>query len=158
MANVPAWITAEEKHAEQEKARADTHAQSVIQDSFKIAKEGPAFWKELMEKLKENTDALSRLNLSGSTSVMTPADQRTEHRCRVQVTHSGADQTYTDLFYMPGSTSIRCWTPVGPQDDFAFVLPSGEIAVAQGTDPAMNASYMAQYLVKSMANHVRRKR
>jgi len=159
MVNVPDWITAEEKQAERQKAETEAHGQKVIEDSFRIAKEGPVFWKELMEKLKENTDALSRLNLSGSASVMTPADERSEHKCRVEAINSGVDRTYTDLFYRPGSTSIRCWTPTGPQDDFVFIVPgNGAIAVMQPGEPVMNASQMAEFVVRNMANHVRGKR
>jgi len=160
-ATIPEWIKAEQEREKRKQAADDARSQKAVETSFVISNVSEALWKELVAKLKENTDALHRVHLSGSTSLMTPADKQGEQRCRVQVTNLGIDQTYTDLFYTPKGTIIRCWTQAGQQDDFVFVILSGgELGIVRsgrGTDPAMNASYMAQTIVKTMADLVRRK-
>jgi hypothetical protein len=151
------WIEEEERQAKRKLASSEARSQAAIGDSLKIAKEGPAFWKDLLTNLKNNTDALPRIKLSGSASLVA-APERGEQTCRVQVINSGVDQTYTDLFYNLGGLEIRCRTLEGKEGHFAFrVLSGGDLAVVQDeTEPAMNASYMADFMVKRMAKMVRR--
>jgi hypothetical protein len=158
---IPEWIKAEQEREKTKQSAADARSLEVMEGSRTIANGSEAFWKDLLAKLKENTDALHHLKLSGSTSLMVPPSKGGEQTCRVQVVNSGIDETYTDLFCTPGGTRIRCWTPAGKQDDFVFVILSGgELGTVHGngTGPAVNPSYMAQVLVKAMADHVRRKR
>ncbi len=77
------WIKKEEAQTKQKKAASERGAQESLDASLKIAKEGPVFWKELLENLKENTDALPRIGLSGTTSV-TAAPERGQQSFRVQ--------------------------------------------------------------------------
>lgn len=162
--NIPSWIKAEQQQAEQQKAQQALAAQEALDTSTRIHSLSPAFWKELTEKLKENTDALPGVpnaHLFGSTSIMNPSDPRAEHRVRVQVANSGIDQVYTDFFYMPGSLRIRCSTIGGEQDDFNFGFlrnKANGLRVQQRGGAIMNAEQLAVFTVQSMANHVRKRR
>jgi hypothetical protein len=137
-----------------------TSESEEVPDSATIAAKGPAFWEELVQELKKNTDALHLRNLSGNTALMGPTgDPGGEQTCRIEVVNPGVDTVHTDLFYIPGSSHIRRWTPGNPNDMLQFaVLSGGAIGIVHGTDPGMTASHMAQEIVKGMADNVLQQR
>jgi hypothetical protein len=111
---MPDWINDDAERIKREKAASDARAQAAIDASFKIAKDGPSFWQQLLASLKENTNDLPKINLAGNTSSI-KAPEKGEQHCRVDISKPGATfpvSTYTDLFYTLGNTAIRAHTQV----------------------------------------------
>jgi hypothetical protein len=122
-------------------------------------KRAPTFWRELIDNLRNNTDNLPSIGLSGNTSLVSYL-QRGEQSCRVSVNKPGAFPTFThtNIFYTPGANSIRTSAPGNHEGEFVFrVLSSGEIgAIQYGIDTMpKDAPEMAAPIVERMATTVR---
>jgi len=157
--NEPDWIKNEAERTKREEEANDARAQDAIAASFRVAKEGPAFWQQLLAGLADNTNALPKIELAGRTSIIA-APEKGEQFCRVEVSKPGVfpNFTHTDLFYIPGAPVIRCRTLEGVEGGFVFrVLSSGEVVVVQDVDlMAMHPEQMAEFIVKRMATMIRR--
>jgi hypothetical protein len=70
MGNAPRWIASEAARAEQQRAASDARAQQAIEDSFKIAKEDPVFWKQLLGNLADNTNAFAENRTSMAARII----------------------------------------------------------------------------------------
>src|SRR5271156_2017418 len=111
---VPGWIKELESKAEAAKREREASAHRDIAAALVVNTEGPKFWHQLLRELAINAEALQRINIRGSSSE--PSDsQGGEQHCRVQLSLLGLfpAQTYTDLFYTPGDSKIRCHTLEG---------------------------------------------
>jgi len=99
------------------------------------------------------------MGLSGETSTVSDPQQG-EQSCRVSVNKSGTFPTFThtDIFYTPGTNSIRSRGLENHEGEFVFrVLSNGEIgAIQYGVDTVpKDASEMAASMVERMAMMVR---
>ena|SRR5579884_4026266 len=157
MGTTPQWIANEAARAEQQRVASEASAQQAIEDSFTIQKQGPAFWKELLESLTLNTDALPQLpdGFKGRTSRLG------DWQCQIEVSKTGMipNLRQINLFYNPGSPVIRaCANALDSQEvHFAFVVSrKGELCIRRETGPIMNASEMAESLTHGMVNALRR--
>jgi hypothetical protein len=157
---VPNWIKEMESEAELAKAQSEAAAQRQIAATLTVEAEGPEFWRQLHKELAINADALPKIGIRGTTSAFSYA-QGAEQHLRIDVALAGLfpNMTYTDLFYMPGSTEIRCHTLEGEVFSFAFcVLPNnkGIGVIPENHMTPINAEKMAEMIVKRMVNRVRK--
>jgi hypothetical protein len=156
---LPDWIGKEVEEANRRQEVNKTRARRSLEDSVTTSKKGPKFWQELIYNLRNNTDNLPSIGLSGDTSLVSYPPQG-EQSCRVSVNKSGAfpTVTHTDIFYTPGATSIRSRALGNHEGEFVFrVLSNGEIgAIQYGVDTMpKDASEMAASIVERMATMVR---
>jgi hypothetical protein len=159
---IPDWITKREleKTAEEDKAKEISRQQ--FEASKLVQQGGREFWQQLLNRLKINTDALQRLGdeLYGSTSPMGDPAGGGEVSCHIQVDRRsvrlGPELSQMNLFYQPGGHRIRRWYQNRPLDDIEL-RPSqeGVVAVVDESIP-MTSEELADSLVQSMAERVRR--
>jgi hypothetical protein len=157
---MPGWIGREVEEANRKLEVNKTRARKSLEHSSTTSKKGPKFWQELVYNLRNNTDNLSSIGLTGDTSLVSSA-QQAEQACRVSVNKSGTFPifTHTDVFYTPGANSIRSRALGNHEGEFVFrVLANGEIgAIQYGLDTMpKDASEMAASIVERMALMVRR--
>ena len=158
MDELPDWIGKEVEEANRKREMSQTRAQKSLEHSVTTSKKGPDFWQELIHNLRNNTDNLPSIGLSGDTSPVSDLQQG-EQSCRVSVNKSGAFPafTHTDIFYTPGANSIRSRGLGDHEGEFVFrVLSNGEIgAIQYGVDTMpKDASEMAASMVERMATTV----
>jgi hypothetical protein len=156
---LPDWIGKEVEEANRKREVNQTRARKSLEHSVTTSKKGPKFWQELIHNLRNNTDNLPSIGLSGDTSTVSNPQQG-EQFCRVSVNKSGAFPafTHTDIFYTPGANSIRSRGLENHEGEFVFrVLSNGEIgAIQYGVDTVpKDASEMAASMVERMATMVR---
>jgi hypothetical protein len=156
---LPDWIGKEVEEANRKREVCETRARKSLEHSVTISKKGPKFWQELIDNLRNNTDNLPSIELSGDTSLVSYPRQG-EQSCRVSVNKSGAFPTFThtDIFYTPGANFIRSRALGNHEGEFVFrVLSNGEIgAIQYGVDTMpKDASEMAASMVEHMATMVR---
>jgi hypothetical protein len=159
MNEVPRWIGREVEEANRKLDVNRTRTRRSLENSSTISKKGPNFWQELVYGLRNNTDNLPCIGLTGDTSLVSSPKQA-EQACRVSVNKSGAFPifTHTDIFYTSGANSIRSRTLGNHEAEFVFrVLSNGEIgAIQYGVDTMPKlASEMAATIVERMALMVR---
>jgi hypothetical protein len=157
---VPEWIKEMESQAELAKAQSEASAQRQIAASLTVGAEGPEFWRQLHKELAINANALPKIGIRGSTSAFSYAQGEEQH-VRVQVALMGLlpNMTYTDLFYMPGSTEIRCHTLEGEVFSFAFCVLTnnkGIGVIPENHMTPINAEKMAELIVKRMVSRMRK--
>ena len=155
----PGWIEKEVEEANRNQVVVKTRARRALEQSVTIGTKGPRFWQDLVEGLRNNTDNLSSIGLSGETCLVSQPQQG-KQSCRVSVFIGGSFPkfTCTDISYAPGSLAIRATTIGNHESEFAFrVLSSGELGAMQyGIDTIpRNASQMAAFIVEGMATLVR---
>jgi hypothetical protein len=156
---IPDWIGKEVEEANRKLEVNKTRARKSLEHSSTTRKKGPKFWQELLYNLRNNTDNLPSIGLTGNTSLVS-SPQKAEQTCRVSVNKSGAFPivTHTDIFYTPGENSIRSRALGNHEGEFVFrVLANGEIgAIQYGLDTMpKDASAMAASIVERMALIVR---
>ena len=159
MNEMPGWIGREVEEANRKLEVNKTRARKSLEHSSTTSKKGPKFWQELVCNLRNNTDNLPSIGLTGNTSLVSSPPQG-EQACRVSVNKSGAFPifTHTDIFYTPGANSIRSRALGNHEGEFVFrVLSNGEIgAIQYGVDTTpKGASEMAACIVEGMASIVR---
>jgi hypothetical protein len=157
--DLPDWIGKEVEEANRKQEVNKTRARRSLEHSVITSTNAPKFWQELINNLRNNTDNLPSIGLSGDTSLVS-YPQRGEQSCRVSVNKSGAFPTFThtDIFYTPGANSIRTRALGNHEGEFVFrVLSNGEIgAIQYGVDTMpKNALEMAASIVERMATMVR---
>jgi hypothetical protein len=157
--DLPDWIGKEVEEANRKQEVNKTRARRSLEHSVITSTKAPKFWQELINNLRNNTDNLPSIGLSGDTSLVS-YPQRGEQSCRVSVNKSGAFPTFThtDIFYTPGANSIRTRALGNHEGEFVFrVLSNGEIgAIQYGVDTMpKNALEMAASIVERMATMVR---
>jgi hypothetical protein len=155
---MPGWIGREVEEANRKLEVNRTGARKSLEHSSTTSKKGPKF-HELVYNLRNNTDNLPSIGLTGDTSLVS-SPQQAEQACRVSVNKSGAFPifTHTDIFYTPGANSIRSRAVGNHEGEFVFrVLANGEIgAIQYGVDTTpKDASEMAASIVERMALVVR---
>jgi hypothetical protein len=154
----PEWIEKEVEEENRKHLVVETRTRKSHEQSVTIGKKGSKFWQDLVKNLRNNTDNLPSIGLSGTTSLVSGPAQG-EQSCRVSVNRGGAlpTVTYTDICYAPGAMAIRRRSG-SHESEFAFrVLPSGELGAIQcgvDTQPRV-ASQMAAFIVEGMATLVR---
>jgi hypothetical protein len=156
---MPGWIGREVEEANRKLEVNKTRARKSLEHSSITSKKSPKFWQELVYSLRNNTDNLPSIGLTGDTSLVGSA-QQAEQACRVSVNKSGAFPmfTYTDIFYSLGASSMRCCALGNHEGEFVFrVLSNGELgAIQYGVDTMpKGASEMAASIVERMALMVR---
>jgi hypothetical protein len=156
---MPNWIGREVEEANRKLQVNQTRARKSLEHSAITSKKGPKFWQELVYNLRNNTDNLPSIGLTGDTSLVS-SPQQAEQACRVSVNKSDAfpTSTHTDIFYTPGANSMRSRALGNHEGEFVFrVLANGEIgAIQYGLDTRpKNASEMAASIVERMALIVR---
>jgi hypothetical protein len=156
---MPGWIGKEVEEANRKLEVNKTRARKSLEHSSTTSMKGPRFWQELVYNLRNNTDNLPSIGLTGDTSLVSSPPQG-EQACRVSVNKSGAFPTFThtDVFYTPGANSIRSLALGNHEGEFVFrVLSNGEIgAIQYGVDTMpKDASEMAASIVERMALMVR---
>ena len=159
MTELPDWIEKEVDEANREHKVSETRARKSLEYSMITRRKGPTFWQQLIVNLRNNTDNLPSIGLSGDTALVNYPKQG-EQSCRVSVTKPGASPkvTHTDIFYTPGATSIRSRTVGDHEREFVLrVLANSEIGAMQyGIDTKpRDASQMAAFMVQGMATMVR---
>jgi hypothetical protein len=156
---MPGWIGREVEEANRKLEVNKTRARKSLEQSTTTSKKGPKFWQELVYNLRNNTDNLPSIGLTGDTSLVS-SPQKAEQICRVSVNKPGAFpiSTHTDIFYTPGANSIRSRAVGNHEGEFVFrIFANGEIgAIQYGLDPMpKDASEMAASIVERMALIVR---
>jgi hypothetical protein len=156
---MPRWIGREVEEANRKLEVNKTRARKSLEQSSTTRKKGPKFWQELIYSLRNNTDNLPSIGLTGNTSLVS-SPQQAEQACRVSVNKPGAFPvfTHTDIFYALGANSIRSRALGNHEGEFVFrVLANGEIgAIQYGLDTIpKDASEMAASIVERMALIVR---
>ena len=156
---MPSWIGREVEEANRKLEVNKTRARKSLEQTSTTSKKGPKFWQELVYNLRNNTDNLPSIGLTGDTSLVSPP-QQAEQTCRVSVNKSGTVPifTHTDIFYTFGANSIRSRALGNHEGEFVFrVLSNGEIgAIQYGVDTMpKDASEMAARIVEGMALMVR---
>lgn len=159
MNEMPSWIGREVEEANRQLEVNETRARKSLEYSTTTRKRGPKFWQELVYNLRNNTDNLPSIGLTGDT-LLASSPQQAEQICRVSVNKSGAFPifTHTDILYTPGANSIRSRTLGNHEGEFVFrILANGEIgAIQYGLDTIpKDASEMAASIVERMALIVR---
>jgi hypothetical protein len=156
---MPGWIGREVEEANRRQEVNQTRARKSLEHSLTTRKKGPKFWQELVYNLRNNTDNLPSIGLTGETSLVS-SPQQAEQTFRVSVSKFGTSPivTHTDIFYTPGANSIRSRALGNHEGEFVFrVLSNGEIgAIQYGVDTMpKDASEMAARIVEGMALMVR---
>lgn len=159
MNDLPDWIGKEVEETNRKQEVNKIRARKSLEHSVTASKKGPKFWQELISNLRNNTDNLPSIGLSGDTSLV-GYPQQGEQSCRVSVSKSGAFPkfTHTDIFYTPGANSIRSRALGNHECEFVLrILSNGEIGTIQyGVDTTpKDASEMAASIVEGMATMVR---
>jgi hypothetical protein len=155
----PAWIEKEVEDENRQQSVIKTRSLKASEHSATICKKGPKFWQDLVDNLRNNTDNLPRIRLSGEIFPVRYS-KHGEQSCRVSVYIDGLRPrfTCTDIFYIPGAPAIRSTAIGNHESEFAFrVLLSGELGAIQcGVDTApRSASQLAAFIVEGMATLVR---
>jgi hypothetical protein len=150
---VPKWIKAEESQKPFKRAKEDGSALLAIRlGGFK-------FWREFLKNAAINVECLSRIELRGIMSDF-ESDPAKEQRCRIDVIFPTLrpNATFTDLFYVPGSSLIRTLTLEGDSLNYELcVLPDeqGIGVLAEDEAKPIDAEAMADRVVKAAAHRVR---
>jgi hypothetical protein len=159
---IPEWLKELENEADLDAARRDAAEQRAIAAQLALDTDGPEFWHQLLKGLSINSDALEKMKKVGVRGhASTFGNPRGgEQRCRVDIARTGImpKLTWTDLFYTPGDSAIRCHTLEGEVKNFAFcILPKrkGLGVLQDGEFAPMNAEEMAETIVMQMVSRVR---
>jgi hypothetical protein len=104
---IPSWIKKIKEEKEQDATRAEYEAQHAALAAKTIEADGPAFWKQLLEELEITVHSLPAIGVSAS---MSDLSKQTEEGCQISVARESAFPAiaYVNVFYAPGSNSIRC--------------------------------------------------
>jgi hypothetical protein len=121
----------------------------------RVEVEGQEFWKELLAKLKANTDGLGCLCARGNVAPFENANTG-EWSCRVNVFNElgSRGMTYTDLFYRPRGKKIRSLTMEGESLTYSFwISPEGRFGVVPSDGFSLKTeSEVANSIVEQMVD------
>jgi hypothetical protein len=157
---IPDWIKDLKASEDLARAEADSAAQQQCIAKLTVRAEGPEFVRQLVKELAFNTDSLAEIGLNGSTIANKCETPPPEQFWRVEVSFRAAfpRMTYTNLFYAPGDSAIRCHPMKGP----VFELPlcvrpmgGGIGVILEGSMTPATAEQAAQFVVQRMVRIVK---
>jgi hypothetical protein len=155
---IPKWIRKIKAQDDLTAAKIEGNTQRQLLALRSVQADGPAFWKQLLKELKIATDSLGLIELQGSLGTVGTALSGDEDARHIVVSLSALlpKQTYTNVFYKPGGSFIRCHTPEGGSVNLRLCLYEGSVRVlaADGRTP-MDAELCAQAIVQPMVVKVR---
>jgi|HubBroStandDraft_4_1064222.scaffolds.fasta_scaffold128388_2 hypothetical protein len=155
---IPKWIRKIKAQDDLTAAKIDGNTQRQLLALKTVQADGPVFWKQLLKELKIATDGLALIELQGSLANIETALSHDEEARHVAVSFSALlpKQTYTNVFYKPGGSSIRCCPQEGEPVNLRLCLYEGTVRVlaADGRTP-MDAELCAQSIVQPMVAKVR---
>lgn len=112
MSTVPGWIQKENDQKAAAKRTADAELQRQVQAGEVIRERGPAFWDQLALALHSNAQALEKLEGEELYGSAPKSVSGAEHNIYVRVERRsvkhGPESAWLNLWYVPGSDSIRC--------------------------------------------------
>jgi hypothetical protein len=156
--STPQWIIEESERDEREKLTAAAKLNEDTTAELTIKAEMPEFWQRLLKELQLSLDGLAKnFPISGSL-LNRPSDF--ENHCRISLQFIGlvVRQTYTDLFHLTASTTIRCHTLGGKAFQLYFSLrPDGRgVGLISGNMmfDLMSPERTAEYLLRPMKEWV----
>jgi hypothetical protein len=159
---IPDWIKDLKASEDLARAKADNAAQQQRIAELTVRDEGPEFVRQLVKELAFNTDSLTEIGLNGSTIANKCETPPPERFWRVEVSFRAAfpRMTYTNLFYAPGDSAIRCHPMEGPAFDLPLcVRPEGGGigAILESSTTPATAEQAAQFVVQRMVRIIRPK-
>jgi hypothetical protein len=155
---IPKWIRKIKAQDDLTAAKIDGNAQRQLLAQTTVQADGPAFWKQLLKELKLATDGLALIELHGSLAnfeTVLSSDEEARH-IAISISALLPKQTYTNVFYKPGGSYIRCHTQEGESVNLRLCLYEGTVRAlaADGRTP-MDAELCAQAIVQPMVAKVR---
>ena len=155
---IPKWIRKIKAQDDLTAAKIDGNVQRHLLAQKTVQADGPAFWKQLLKELKIATDGLALIELRGSLAnieTALPGDEEARH-IAISIEALLPKQTYTNVFYKPGGSYIRCHTQEGESINLRLCLYDGAVRAlaADGRTP-MDAELCAQAIVQPMVAKVR---
>jgi hypothetical protein len=151
---MPDWMKRAKEASDLREAVAANAATEHVIAQMKVTNEGPAYWKELTEKLGFHAGFLQKaFGLNGTANVSD--SHGGEVLCRVDVNlHALVPKSaYVNLFYRPGGSLVRCHAPFGGGGDFRLGVVDGKVILMCGGEyrnPEQAASYIIEGLVRTV--------
>jgi hypothetical protein len=165
MSTVPGWIQKENDQKAAAKRKAGAAAQLQTQAAEFLRKQGMGFWDQLAIAMQSNAQALERLEgeeLHGSVSkAVTSAEHNIYVRAERRSVKHGPEAAWMNLWYVPGSGSIRCWYLDRERPNIELVvcgLPEiGQEIRAEFKGDHLKPDELAEVIIRQMAAQVRAK-
>jgi hypothetical protein len=167
MSTVPSWIQKENDQKAEAKRKADADLQRQLQAGEFIRLRGPAFWDQLALALHSNAQGLEKLEgeeLYGSApkSVSGGAEHNIYVRVERRSNVYGPEAAWLNLWYTPGSGSIRCWYMHQENPNIELIVSGtrnvGREVHALYDGIPLTADQLAERIIRQMAEQVRAKR
>jgi hypothetical protein len=157
--NIPDWIKRHNREKAEEQHQADEDRHRQLEASALIREHGPEFWRQLVEHLQLNANALKELQGEELFGSVSHSNGGGEQRCYIGVDRRsvkfGPELSRMNLFYKPGGQRIRCWYQDRAFGNIELVRYRDEVrAVDDGGSPK-TAQQLANALVMWMAERVR---
>jgi hypothetical protein len=166
LGNTPEWIKQHNEQIADANERAMAAARLRQDAGGVIRNGGPDYWKRLANSAAENARALRQLkgeDLAGycSISESPQAGNTTEHNCHLQVNREsvrfGPELSQMNLWYVPGTSRIRCWYQNMNFGDIELVVRGNEVyGVFAGK--TLKAEQLGEHIVRFMAERVKASR
>lgn len=164
MSTVPGWIQKENDQKAAAKRTADAELQRQVQAGEVIRQRGPAFWDQLALALHTNAQALEKLEGEELYGSAPKSVSGAEHNIYVRVERRsvkhGPEAAWLNLWYVPGSASIRCWYmhQENPNIELVVLGNLGRDVHAIYDSIGLPADRLAERIVRQMVEQVRAKR
>lgn len=156
--NAPDWIKKHNREMEDQNRQADEEGRRQLQASKVVEENGPAFSKQLVDRIGINVKALKELAGEELTGTISLANHGRELNCYFQVNRQsvryGPELSRMSLFYKPGGNRIRRWYQDQDAGDLQLVSNGNEVRASVGGTPA-TAQQLADHIVEWMAERVK---
>ncbi len=138
--STPDWIKKDREAAAETARREAEENQRRSAEGLSVSKAAPDFWRTLVEQLRINTGALEPNytrsideKIVGHTFVRDDTTHTTEWSCDIRVERYSVKFSPADsklqLYFQPGSTTIRRVLNFSKQDEVALVMQRNEVCV-----------------------------
>ena len=157
---VPEWVKQQAEKDRLKEAEAEVKACRQEATTLKIRDEAPAFWKQLLEQVQINLNALGHLNLQGSAQKI-GCNQKEKSTWQIVVSSPVPvlPHRWLELSYTIGSTNISCKPSHGEPYDLSFCvredMGDGALAIFFSDGISRDAEESGDFLIKDIVSHLR---
>lgn len=131
MSQMPEWMRTAKVNNELREAQAQRALQERLNAELKVQSGGPAYWKDLVEKLDSQARFLKEaFGVEGRVETTQPSNG--ESQCSIYVNAVGVlPRSYLiNLFYRPGGCVIRFHPQTGGGGEFGFVFVNEKVSLS----------------------------
>lgn len=155
----PDWIRKRREAAERQKAASEADANARLAAEAVIRADGPKWFEQLIKDLRVTVDHCPSIGIRASLGEIGQLHSN-EAAFQVSIVRGSLypQPMYTNIFYAPGASQIRCCDSDGTPSNLRFCLDSkNQLSVAkEGHSDVMTPSEASQSIVEGMIKKLER--